>query len=426
MTDDPDAGERGPVSRRRALALGAGGAALLAAGGAGLLGARTGEARPSPGRTAGAGRAGPFEPARAEAVLARRAAAVGSGDRAAFLATVAAAPAEFRAAEARRFDNLRRLPLGGWREEITVPRLAEDADAVVVRVETRYRFRGFDDGDAARVRQLTFAPRSGGWAVSGDGSAHGFFDDAAIWDAGPLTVVRGRASLVIGDTTGLDGLAALLDAAVPAVTDVVGTGWARRAVALAPADPGLAGDLAGSRTEDVASFAALAAVTPGPGKKAGRDRVVVSPATFGRLNDLGRRVVLTHELTHVATGGARDDTTPLWLIEGFADYVGYRDAGIGVRDAAAELRREVTAGRPPARLPAAGDFAGGARRLSQSYQEAWLACRMIAERYGEATLVRLYRAAGRTPVDAALREELGLTPDRFTAMWLDYLTKELT
>ncbi|MFV2209813.1 hypothetical protein ACFHW2_06280, partial [Actinomadura sp. LOL_016] len=385
-----------------------------------------GAAGPAPGRTADAGRAaGPFEPARAAAVLARRAEAVRSGDRAAFLATVAAAPAQFRAAEARRFDNLRRLPLGGWREEVADPRLAEDSDAVVVRVETRYRFRGFDDGDAARVRQLTFAPRSGGWAVTGDGSAHGFFDDAAIWDAGPLTVARGRACLVVGDTTGLDGIAALLDAAVPAVTGVVGTGWARRAVALAPADPGLAGELAGSRT-DVASFAALAAVTPGPGKEPGRDRVVVSPATFGRLNDLGRRVVLTHELTHVATGGARDDTTPLWLIEGFADYVGYRDAGIGVRDAAAELRREVAAGRLPARLPAPDDFAGDARRLSQSYQEAWLACRMIAERYGEATLVRLYRAAGRTPLNAVLRAELGLAPDRFTAMWRDHLKKELT
>ncbi|MFV2178975.1 hypothetical protein, partial [Actinomadura sp. LOL_011] len=389
-------------------------------------GARGGAAGPAPGRTADAGRAaGPFEPARAAAVLARRAEAVRSGDRAAFLATVAAAPAQFRAAEARRFDNLRRLPLGGWREEVADPRLAEDSDAVVVRVETRYRFRGFDDGDAARVRQLTFAPRSGGWAVTGDGSAHGFFDDAAIWDAGPLTVARGRACLVVGDTTGLDGIAALLDAAVPAVTGVVGTGWARRAVALAPADPGLAGELAGSRT-DVASFAALAAVTPGPGKEPGRDRVVVSPATFGRLNDLGRRVVLTHELTHVATGGARDDTTPLWLIEGFADYVGYRDAGIGVRDAAAELRREVAAGRLPARLPAPDDFAGDARRLSQSYQEAWLACRMIAERYGEATLVRLYRAAGRTPLNAVLRAELGLAPDRFTAMWRDHLKKELT
>ncbi|WP_051301517.1 hypothetical protein [Actinomadura rifamycini] len=403
MKDDPAPdGARGPVSRRRVLALGAGGAALLAAGGAGLLGAR-----------------------RAAAVLARRAEAVRTGDRAAFLATVAAAPEGFRDAEARRFDNLRRLPLGRWREEVVDPRLDEDGDAVVVRVETRYRFRGFDDGDAARVRQLTFAPRSGAWAVTGDGSARGFADDAAIWDAGPLAVAAGAASLVIGDTTGLDGLAALLDAAVPAVTDVVGTGWARRAVALAPADPALAAELAGPGT-DVASFAALAAVTPGPGGKGGRDRVVVSPAPFGRLNDLGRRVVLTHELTHVATGGARDDTTPLWLIEGFADYVGYRGAGIGVRDAAAELRREVAAGRVPAGLPAPDDFAGDARRLSQAYQESWLACRMIAERYGEATLVRLYRAAGRTPLETALREELGLAPDRFTARWRAYLTKELT
>ncbi|NEA29592.1 hypothetical protein G3I70_44895, partial [Actinomadura bangladeshensis] len=83
------------------------------------------------------------------------------------------------------------------------------------------------------------------------------------------------------------------------------------------------------------------------------------------------------------------------------------------------------AGRVPAALPAAADFAGGSPRLSQAYQEAWLACRMIADRYGEATLVRLYRTAGRAPEAAALRDVLGLTRDRFTILWRDYVKKEL-
>ncbi|GAA1887575.1 hypothetical protein [Actinomadura bangladeshensis] len=424
MEDDPERG--GPVTRRRALALGAGGAAALVAGGACLLGARPGDGtagnRASRGDSAAA--AGPFDPDAAGTVLANRARAVRDGDRIAFLATVGNAPRAFRDAQSRMYDNLRRLPLEGWQERLSDTRAAADQGAVV-RIEVRYRLRGFDKGHVARTRYLTFAPRSGSWTIAGDGTPHGFKDDADIWDGGLLTVVKGRSSLVIGDAAGLKGIADRLDAAVPVVTGVVGRGWAQRVVALVPADTALASALAGPG-QSLDEIAALATVAPSAGTGRGEDRVIVSPGTFGRLNALGRDVVLTHELTHVATGGARDRRTPLWLIEGFADYVGYRRVQIGVRAAAGELRREVAAGRVPAALPAAADFAGGSPRLSQAYQEAWLACRMIADRYGEATLVRLYRTAGRAPEATALRDVLGLTRDRFTILWRDYVKKELS
>jgi hypothetical protein len=399
----------------------------MLAGGAGLLGARSGgdgtsRTGPSGARTSRA--AGSLSPDAAATVLANRARAVREGDRMAFLATVGDAPAGFRDAQSRMYDNLRRLPLEGWRERV-VGTQAMDEEHAVVRVEARYRLRGFDRGDVARTRYLTLAPRGGTWTIAGDGTSRGLTDDADIWDAGALTVVRSRSALVIGDATGLDGIAARLDAAVPDVTGVVGTDWARRVVALAPADPGLASALTGPG-QSLGEIAALATVAPSADKGRDEDRIVVSPGTFGRLNELGREVVLTHELTHVATGGARDRRTPLWLIEGFADYVGYRNVRIGVRSAAGELRREVAAGRVPAALPEAAAFSGGSPRLSQAYQESWLACRMVADRYGEATLVRLYRAAGRVPEATALRDVLGLTRERFTGIWRDYVKKELT
>ncbi|SNR67842.1 hypothetical protein [Actinomadura mexicana] len=414
-----------PVTRRRALALGAGGVAVLLAGGAGLAGSRSG------GGAAGTGAAGAptsrdtgtFSPDTAAAVLANRARAVRDGDRMAFLATVGAAPAAFQDAQSRVYGNLRKLPLEGWRERIAGTE-AMDGGTAVVRVEVRYRLRGFDRGDVARTRYLTLAPRAGTWTIVGDGTSRGLADDTDIWDCGPLTVVRGRAGLVIGDGAGLDGIAGRLDAAVPVVTSVFGKGWAQRVVALVPADATLASALAGPG-QSLGQIAALATVAPAAGGGRGEDRVIVSPGTFGRLNELGRDVVLTHELTHVATGGARDRRTPLWLIEGFADYVGYRRVKISARSAAGELRREVSAGRAPSALPAADAFAGGSPRLSQSYQEAWLACRMVADRYGEAALVRLYRAAGRAPEAAALRDVLGLTRERFTALWRDYVKEEL-
>lgn len=151
---------------------------------------------------------------------------------------------------------------------------------------------------------------------------------------------------------------------------------------------------------------------------ADRDRVIVIPETYARLTPTGRDVVLAHELTHVAAG---TDGLPPWLYEGFADYVGYRDAGLAVRVAAAELAAEVRAGRLPRELPGPAAFAPGAARLAQSYQEAWLACRLIAARYGEDRLVRLYRDAQRHGIDRALPWPVA----ELTARWRAYLREEL-
>ncbi|MBO2452579.1 hypothetical protein J4573_36190 [Actinomadura barringtoniae] len=412
----------GAAKRRRAVALIglATGACLLA--GVGVAATRDHRSAPAAQATAPVRASGRAAPARSavEAVLANRARAVREHDRIGFLATVASAPAAFQTAQAKEFDNLAKLPLKDWQETFQ----ADQTGTSIVKVSLRYGFKGFDRGLVGRTRYLAFAPRAGTWVITGDGTGDGLRDDSDIWDGGPLTVYKGRSCLVIGDAPHLDELARRLDADVPKVTAVVGKGWSRRAVALVPNDPALATAMAGE-DQDLGEIAALATVAPSATGGRGEDRVLISPGTFGRLNELGRDVVLTHELTHVATGGARDDRTPLWLIEGFADYVGYRKAKVGVRSAARELRREVTTGRLPTALPGQDAFAGDSPRLSQAYQEAWLACRMVADRYGEAALVRLYRAAGRRPEATALREVLDVTPARFTSMWRDYLQKEL-
>ncbi|MFI6516594.1 hypothetical protein ACIBF1_13630 [Spirillospora sp. NPDC050679] len=414
-------GAAGPFGRRRAVALAAAGAAACLAAGLGLATASPDSPPPASAGAPAPAPASALDRRAAEAVLANRARAVRDRDRTAFLATVATAPAAFQQEQARLFDNLRRLPLEGWQERVAGVEDGDTPGAVTVRVALSYRLTGYDRAPVTRTRYLAFAPRAGTWVISGP-PARGP-GDAEMWDGGPVTVARGRSSLVIGDAPGLPEIARRIDRAVPAVSAVTGTGWARRAVVLAPADAARAAALAGP-DRDLSEIAALA-VAGGGAPEGGGDRIIVSPATFARLNELGREVVLTHELTHVATGGARDGRTPVWLIEGLADYVGYRGTRVGVRAAAGELAREVAGGRPPAALPGPEAFEGGSDRLAQSYQESWLACRMIAERYGEATLLRLYRAAGRMSEDAALRSVLGVDRARFTARWRDYLRREL-
>ncbi|MFI7447068.1 hypothetical protein ACIBQX_06155 [Nonomuraea sp. NPDC049714] len=225
-------------------------------------------------------------------------------------------------------------------------------------------------------------------------------------------VVRGRSSSVAGHHAPaelLRDLARRADAAGRRVAGVLGRPV--RPVVLVPGSAAEAAGLAG-----VASVDGLAAV-------ADDGRVIVVPEFFARLTATGRDVVLTHELTHVAagTGGL-----PIWLYEGFADYVAYRDAGLPVRVAAAELAAEVRAGRMPRHLPGPADFAlqGDGARLARAYQEAWLACRFLAGNRGERTLVRLYREAQAGGVDGALAS-LGLSTGMLTERWRAYMRDQL-
>ncbi|WP_285778228.1 hypothetical protein [Microtetraspora sp. NBRC 13810] len=227
------------------------------------------------------------------------------------------------------------------------------------------------------------------------------------------TVVRGERSEVIGppgaDRGRLAGIAAVADRAARTVAGVWGP---TRAVIEVPADTAQAARLAGTTALEGLAAVALA------------DRVVIVPDGFARLSPAGRAVVLTHELTHVATGAALGTGLPIWLTEGFADYVGYRDSGIPVRTAAAELADEVRAGRLPRELPSRDDFRPGGPRVPQAYEEAWLACRYIAGRYGERALVALYRRALRDGLPGALAA-LGLTTASLTAHWRAHLAAEL-
>ncbi|MCO5967096.1 hypothetical protein [Actinoallomurus soli] len=405
-------------------------------------------------------------------LLQRRSRAVLTHDRAAFLATVDPSAQAFRAGQQTLFDNLAKAPLAAWRESLADTRAAAAADdGWTARLTLTYRLRGFDSRDVAYTQYLTFERHGDtGWVVSGDGSTHGLRDDPQIWDGPDLTVIKGRYSLVLaegnsgvgdgspagdgsatgngtgaGDGTGAAGgaetrtadlrdIARRLDTGVGLVSKVVGDHWSRRVVVLAPATEQQAEELAGD-VRNLGDIAALATVSGGGGDPdGGADRIVISPTAFGRLNGLGRHVVLTHELVHVAMGGARDSRTPMWLVEGLADYVGYKDSGVSTRAAGRELAGLISSGGLPSSPPGRGAFTGSGERLSAAYEEAWLACRMIAERYGEGRLVRLYRTAEAEPgsagdpriEDRALRAVLGVDSSRFAAQWRAYLRKELT
>jgi hypothetical protein len=216
----------------------------------------------------------------------------------------------------------------------------------------------------------------------------------------------------------------MLGRAVPRVTQFW-PDWSRRAVVVVARDPR---EIA-AMVPGVGDLGQTAAVTA-PGGQPG-ERIIVNPGPFRALGATQREAVLTHELTHVATGAVTSSSTPIWLSEGLADYVGNSGRPEPPSAVAGELANAVRARRTPAMLPSESDFDPGSAHLSEAYDGAWLACRLIAGRYGPDALMRLYRIVSAGPGDAdaaadsGLRSILALTTEQFTGLWRDYVRAQL-
>jgi hypothetical protein len=351
-------------------------------------------------------------------VLDRRAAAVLDRDKAAIAGT----------GSASWFEDVSAVPLASWSYKVTgVHRTGATATA---DAELRYQVYGYDQAPVTVARTLDLSlDAADQWYVTDEKPAKKA--PQQLWDQGEVTVVRGKHSIVLGvgqSGERLHSFADLADHAVPAVSDTWGTHWSRHVVVLVPKSlDGMAG-LLGSPASSYRGIAAVTTGETGAPAQAPADRIIVNPDAYGMLGTLGRQVVLTHETTHVATRADTTAATPLWLSEGYADWVGYRDTGRTPTEAAPELGEAVSAGRAPASLPSDADFGfdGSASGLAMAYEGGWMACRMIADRWGEAKLGAFYRAVGTHKerpgaVEEAMAKVLDTSLADFTAEWREYL-----
>ncbi|WSX46871.1 hypothetical protein OG760_08265 [Streptomyces sp. NBC_00963] len=363
--------------------------------------------------------------------LDRRAAAVVGHDESGYLSVVDPRAKGLRTAQRAEFHNLAALPLSSWQYRVDEVRQA--GATATAQVELRYRISGYDSAPVAARRTLKLVRRDGRWYLDDDSPATG--TGQQLWQQGPVRIARGKHSLVlgVGESGGLlRQVAAVADRAVPAVDKAWHRKWAGRVVVLVPSSLDAMGALLGS---PAATYRGIAAVTTGEAGGSGAapaDRVIVNPEAYAQLGQLGRQVVISHETTHVATRTATSAATPLWLSEGFADWVAYRGTGSSPRETAPELQRAVRSGSLPATLPTDADFAfsDSADRLARAYEGGWLACRLIAEHWGEQKLTDFYRAVGAHgqrdgAVEEAMNDVLGTDPDAFTARWREYLRAQL-
>lgn len=370
----------------------------------------------------------------AEQLLKRQAAAVLRGDRQRYLATIDPRSKSFAKAAARTYDNLRRLKVA----DLRFSRPAEDAGGLTPdrrrelggtawlgEVETTIRLAGVDAEPWVSTLRMVFVERNDKVYLAADREGISSTQPLPLWITDEVTVVRGERSLVVG-TGSVDRLRAYArtaDRAVPRVTGIWGEDWAQYVVILVPRTQREMERLIGAES---GSQSAVAAVTTSVGRASARQasHIVVNPSTFGEVGPLGRLVVLTHETTHVASH-ATVSGMPMWLSEGFADYVGFKDAGLSMSVVAEELFDSVRAEGAPDQLPDGRDFDPRTDQLDRAYESAWLACRYLATHWSEEKLVEFYRAMDQAGTKSAQRELfpelLGVSEERFVQGWREYL-----
>jgi hypothetical protein len=363
-------------------------------------------------------------------VLDRQSAAVVDGDRDRYLAAVDPHSERYRVRQRQVITTLAELPIGRWSQHVTALRVT--GGTAEAQVTLRYRFRGYDRAPVTASEDLRFHRRNGHWYVSAElpGSS------TELWEQGPVTVVHGEHSLVLGTGSAdarLHEVAHEADSAVPAVSRAWPRSWSHRVVVLVPDSLHDMGALLDSPGSTYQGIAAVTTGEAGSSREATAERIVVNPRSYAILSELGRQVVTTHETTHVATRRWTTSATPLWLSEGFADWVAYRTTGRTPQQIAPELAQAVRAGDVPEMLPQDTDFRfdNGADALSRAYEGGWMACRMIADRWGEKALTSLYtevgtsRTTGSDAVDDALHKVLHTSTAEFTARWRAYLRQQL-
>ena len=243
---------------------------------------------------------------------------------------------------------------------------------------------------------------------------------SAVPAPAPLVVGNGRTVRLIslgGERT--DGLltriAGDIGGAVTAVEKFWGTDWDSEIVVIAtgsqPQFLAQAGLDPNGHWQDIAAVSVADHVDVEHRRVSGQ-RIVFAPGAVA-MSDQSLRIVLTHELFHLAARADTAPDAPRWLLEGVADFVARPPEPLppGAADDTA--------------LPTDADLDTAGPQRSHGYDRAWWFARFVAERYGVDALRRLYvEAAGAHHGDfaTAVRRALNIDVAELRARWAQWLT----
>jgi hypothetical protein len=282
-------------------------------------------------------------------------------------------------------------------------------------VDLTWRFDGYDEQPVHVEVLVGFQSDRGSVGITSIGGGD---RRSPLWLSGRVEVRRSADTLVLATTAAeADLLAGRAEAAVPVVRDVLPR-WDGKLVVEVPGteralDAALGADQ-GSYT-DIAAVTASVDGTTTPGSEV---HVFVNPEVYGDLEPVGGQVVISHEATHLATAAPLTSGVPLWLLEGFADYVALHDVDLPITTTAGQIIQQVRADGVPDQLPGQPEFDRTDSHLGAAYESAWLACVVLADAGGQEALVRLYEQVSRgRDLDGELRRLFGLSEAELTARW---------
>ncbi|MEV6284865.1 hypothetical protein [Kribbella sp. NPDC051770] len=373
-----------------------------------------------------------------EAVLQKMADAVRAENRSEFLATIDPQAKSFDEQARTIYNNLGKLPLATFQLryvsddpaalEPDRTRALGGTQSWLAQVEVSWQLTGYDAKPAREMLPVTFVTRDGTTYAASFSERFVAGQRRPIWALGSIDVAKSEHSLVISldSQANADDYAEVTDRAVDSVSKVWGRNWRQKAVIYLPSKQSQMENVLGAQQGTYTQIAAVTMAELDTPQVGAPVRIVANPKLFDELGKQGRRIVLTHETTHVAST-ATASPVPLWLAEGFADYVAFTAVSVQDESAAKELFKAIRAGKVPKALPAPEAFAASSTELPQAYESGWLACRLIAEREGQSKLVKFYRTvhASKSPTGLAdaFRTVLGTTEQQFVADWQNYIKR---
>jgi hypothetical protein len=358
-------------------------------------------------------------------LLAARAKALSSGDLAGWLAGVDPQQPALVAHQRMLFTNLRKLPLadfrwvesdanplGGYDVPATMSVGFVGADATYSGAYVlHYRFRGYDSTDILDPYAPVFLRRAGTWLLAGDQTTtQGDTFKIEPWDHGLIAVGTGKHSLVVvsaSDAKRLRGMVQQADAAVGRVAAMWPSAWAGHVVVYDTRDASVFSGVLGVDVSATDFGGVTTSMTGNVSATRNDDLRVVVNSAYSPPGSSTLPAVLTHEFTHVAKWVDVSDGTPIWAIEGIAEYTAYRGHPQDQR-VTGKIGTDGRAGRLPRTLPRSGGFYSEASE-QVDYGMAWLAFEYLKETYGESKVRMLYERLAKitAPADspAALKAE---------------------
>jgi hypothetical protein len=253
-------------------------------------------------------------------------------------------------------------------------------------------------------------------------------DDVEIWHGGRVRTVRSARTLIVFHP-GQGPLASrLLRAADRAYAQVAAawTGkWERKAVILVPRDQNEAERLVGASNLSRVAAVASSSVESGAVERVLGNRIVVNSTNVVHYDNLNLQVLVTHEMTHVATR-TLGDGVPLLLVEGFADYAALKPVG-----APFEVTHQSLARRPFDGTLPTDDDEFRIRSAPVAYDEASAFCQWVAETYGSGKLQALYRefrgtgSTSKTELNRGFRKVLRISRPAAERRWASWVREQL-